>query len=163
MEKAPYWGQIHHAPSMADALDKAIALVARPQFGYITRTQLLALGVGRVNITPLARATAALLACGGGAVLSYGSAASLWGFNKYWDMPLEVTAPTVHTHKGIKVHRSRTLARVDITKQLGVRVTTPERTALDIAPPADRQTPDPGRQRRAQRGLPPPGCPGRCP
>jgi hypothetical protein len=158
MEKAPYWGQIHHAPSMADALDKAIALIAGPQFGYITRTQLLALGVGRrgiqyrvqigrlipvyagvyavgsVNITPLGRATAALLACGDGAVLSYGSAASLWGFNKYWDMPLEVTAPTVHTHKGIKVHRSRTLARVDITKQLGVRVTTPERTALDIAP-----------------------------
>ena len=90
--------------------------------------------VGHVNITPLARATAAVLACGKRAVLSHGSAATLWGLNKYWEMPFEVIAPTVHTHKGIKVHRSRTLARSDITKQLGVRVTTPERTALDIAP-----------------------------
>jgi Transcriptional regulator, AbiEi antitoxin/Protein of unknown function (DUF559) len=143
---------------VVEALDKAIALIAGRQFGYITRTQLLAIGlgphaikyrvkvgrlipvyagvyaVGTVNRTPLGRATAAVLACGEHAVLSYGSAASLWGFNKYWDMPLEVTAPTVRKHKGIKVHRSRTLARSDITKQLGVRVTTPERTALDIAP-----------------------------
>jgi Protein of unknown function (DUF559) len=143
---------------MAEALDKAIALVAGRQFGYITRAQLLAIGVGRrgiqyrveigrlipvyagvyavgsVNRTPLGRATAAILACGEGAVLSHGSAASLWGFNKYWDLPFEVTAPTVRTHKGIKVHRSRTLIRRDITRQLGVRVTTPERTALDFAP-----------------------------
>jgi Transcriptional regulator, AbiEi antitoxin len=143
---------------MADAVDKLIAVVAGRQFGYITRVQLYALGVtrgaiehrvvtgrlipvyrgvyavGSVNRTPLGRATAAVLACGDQAALSHGSGASLWGFYKYWGMPLEVTAPTVHTHKGIKVHRSRTLARGDITKQLGVRVTTPERTALDIAP-----------------------------
>jgi len=143
---------------MAEALDKLIAVVAGRQFGYITREQLYGLGlsrravevriaagrlipvyrgvyaVGHVNITPLGRATAAVLACGGRAALSHGSAASLWGFNKYWDMPFEVTTPTVHIHKGIKVHRSRTLMRRDITWQLGVRVTTGERTALDIAP-----------------------------
>jgi Transcriptional regulator, AbiEi antitoxin/Protein of unknown function (DUF559) len=143
---------------MASVFDKLIAAFAAKQFGYITRAQLLAIGlgsraidyriaagrlipvyrgvyaVGHVNITPLGRATAAVLACGEHAVLSHGSGASLWGFYKYWDMPLEVTAPTAHTHKGIRVHRSRTLIRGDITKQLGVRVTTPERTALDIAP-----------------------------
>jgi hypothetical protein len=143
---------------MASVFESRIAAVAAKQFGYITRAQLLSIGlgsraidyriaagrlipvyagvyaVGHVNITPLGRATAAVLACGERAVLSYGSAASLWGINKYWDMPLEVTAPTVHTHKGIRVHRSRTLLRRDITRQLGVRVTSPERTVLDIAP-----------------------------
>jgi Transcriptional regulator, AbiEi antitoxin/Protein of unknown function (DUF559) len=143
---------------MPEALDRLIAAVAGKQFGYITRTQLLSLGVGpgaikyrveigrlipvyagvyavgSVNITPLGRATAAILACGDRAVLSHGSAATLWGFNKYWEMPFEVTAPTVRTHRGIKVHRSRTLTRRDITRQLGVRATTPERTTLDIAP-----------------------------
>jgi hypothetical protein len=143
---------------MADAVDKLIAVVAGRQFGHITRAQLYALGVtrgaiehrvvtgrlipvyrgvyavGSVNITPLGRATAAILACGDQAALSHGSGASLWGFYTYWDMPLEVIAPTVHTHTGIRVHRSRTLTREDITRQLGVRVTTPERTTLDIAP-----------------------------
>jgi Protein of unknown function (DUF559) len=143
---------------MGDALDRLIATRAGTQFGYITRTQLLAIGVGpggikyrvkvgrlipvyagvyavgSVNRTPLGRATAALLACGDRAVLSHGSAASLWGFNRSWGMPLEVIAPTIRRHKGIKVHRSRTLARRDITRQLGVRVTTRERTVLDIAP-----------------------------
>jgi Transcriptional regulator, AbiEi antitoxin len=143
---------------MVDALDRVIAATAAEQYGYITRTQLLAVGlgpaaikyrvkigrlisvyagtyaVGSVNRTPVARAMAAVLACGERAVLSHGSAATLWGFNKYWDLPFEVIAPTVRSHKGITVHRSRTLARCDMTGQLGVPVTTPERTALDIAP-----------------------------
>ena len=49
-------------------------------------------------------------------------------------MPYEVTVPTLHRRRGIKVHRSRTLIRRDITEQLGVRVTSPARTVLDIAP-----------------------------
>lgn len=143
---------------MVDALDRLIAAVAEKQYGYITRPQLLEIGltvsaikyrvkigrlipvypgvyaVGSVNRTPVARAAAAVVACGKGAVLSYGSAATLWGFEKYWDMPFEVTAPTVRKHNGIKVHRSRTLDRVDITRQLGVPVTSPARTVLDNAP-----------------------------
>ena len=144
---------------MAAAFNRAIAAVAGPQYGYITRAQLLAIGlsrraihyrvevgqlipvhagvygVGHVNVTPVARASAAVLACGKGGVLSHGSAATLWGFNKYWDMPFEVTVATSHRRRGaIKVHRSRTLVSQDITHQLGVRVTTPERTVLDVAP-----------------------------
>lgn len=158
MEKAPYWGQIDHALPMADLFDKLIAAVAGRQYGYITREQLLELGLGRraiqhriaagrlipvyagvyavghVPINPVARAFAAVLACGKHAVLSHGSAAALWGFNKYWDVPHEVTVPTLHRRPGIKVHRSRTLIRRDITKQLGVPVTSPARTVLDDAP-----------------------------
>jgi hypothetical protein len=143
---------------MASVFDKVIAALAAKQYGYVTRAQLLAIGlgpaaivyrvrtgrlipvhagvyaVGHVNRTPVARAMAAILACGENAVLSHGSAASLWGFDKYWHMPYEVTVPALRNRKGITVHRSRTLARRDITWQLGVHVTTPERTILDIAP-----------------------------
>ena len=143
---------------MADAFDRLIAALAAKQFGYVSREQLFGLGlsrraiehriaigllipvyrgvyaVGHVNVTPLGRATAAVLACGNGAALSHGSAATLWGFNKYWEPPFEVIAPTMRKHKGIRVHRSRTLTPGDITWQLGVHTTTAERTALDIAP-----------------------------
>jgi Transcriptional regulator, AbiEi antitoxin/Protein of unknown function (DUF559) len=142
---------------MAGAIDNAIAVLAGRQHGYVSRPQLLKLGltpkairwrvqtgwlipvyagvyaVGYVRRTPVARSAAAVLACGDKAVLSHGSAASLWGFSKHWDAPFEVTAPSIRIRKGIKVHRSRTLARRDITRQLGIRVTTPARTVLDNA------------------------------
>jgi hypothetical protein len=138
-------------------VEAAIALIAGRQHGYITRAQLLAVGlgmgaikyrvetgrlipvyagvyaVGYVRRTPEARACAAVLACGEKAMLSHRSAASLWGFDKHWDEPFEVIAPSIRRREGIKVHRCRTLARRDITRQLGIRVTSPARTVLDNA------------------------------
>jgi Transcriptional regulator, AbiEi antitoxin/Protein of unknown function (DUF559) len=144
---------------MAEAIDKLIAAMAAKQWGYVTRRQLLAIGlgpgaieyrvrtgglipvhtgvyaVGHVPIGPIPGAFAAVLACGKNAALSHGSAATLWGFNKYWDMPLEVTVGSSHRRRnGITIHRSRTLTWRDMTKQLGVPVTTPARTVLDITP-----------------------------
>jgi Transcriptional regulator, AbiEi antitoxin len=144
---------------MVDALEALIAAIAVKQFGYITRAQLLAIGlgppaikyrvktgrlipvhagvyaVGYVNRTPVARACAAVLACGNRAALSFGSAATLWGFNKHWDEPFEVTVADSHRRRaGIKIHRSRTLVRRDITRHHGIRVTSPARTMLDYAP-----------------------------
>jgi Protein of unknown function (DUF559) len=143
---------------MSETFDRLIAAVAAKQFGYITREQLYTLGlsrraiegrirvgnlipvyrgvyaVGYVNRTPVARSAAAVLACGEKAALSHGSAASLWGFTRHWDAPFEVTAPSTRKRQGVKVHRSRTLARRDITRQLGIRVTSPARTVLDNAP-----------------------------
>jgi very-short-patch-repair endonuclease len=72
-----------------------------------------------------------VLACGPGAALSHRSAASLWGIEKNWSEPFEVTAPGVRCHRGIKAYRSHSLKAADITTQLGVRVTTPARTLLD--------------------------------
>ena len=143
---------------MVERVEKAIAALAAGQYGYVTRYQLLALGmgkhavdyrittgrlipvragvyaVGHVNATPVARAAAAVLACGAGALLSHGSGATLWGFNKYWDVPFEVTVTTSHRRRpGITVHRSRTLTEVDIDCQLDVPVTSPARTLLDIS------------------------------
>ncbi|HEV3387905.1 MAG TPA: type IV toxin-antitoxin system AbiEi family antitoxin domain-containing protein, partial [Solirubrobacteraceae bacterium] len=149
---------------MAELIDKAIAALARTQHGYITRQQLLDLGLGpraieyRVAIgrlipvyrgvyavghVPLgmeARAHAAVLACGTGAVLSHGSAASLWKYVRDWSTPLEVTAKSDRRRPGITVHRATSLTRRDVTQQLGIPVTSPARTVLDMTPRlGDRQ------------------------
>jgi very-short-patch-repair endonuclease len=144
---------------MTEWFEQAIARLAAPQWGYVTREQLLNLGlsadaikwgvktgrlipvhagvyaVGHVNGTPVARAMAAVLACGEGALLSHGSAASLWGYFKFWDEPFEVTVATSHRRRaGIKIHRSQILTWCDIDRQHGVPVTSPARTVLDVAP-----------------------------
>lgn len=143
---------------MAELINQAIAAIARKQHGYITRQQLLGLGLGRraieyrvatgslipvyagvyavghVPLGPEARAHAAVLACGAAAVLSYGSAATLWKYVRDWSMPFEVTATSERRREGIRVHRARSLTPVDVTRQLGIPVTSPARTVFDMAP-----------------------------
>ncbi len=146
-------------PVTWQAVDAAIAGVAVKQNGNITRRQLLDLGVdedairyrvkvgrlfrvhrgvyavGRRATTPQERAGAAVLACGTSASLSHSSGMTLWGFWRHWDTPLEVTiVGNRRAQQGIRVHRSTTLRWRDVTTQLGIRVTTPARTLLDIAP-----------------------------
>jgi putative AbiEi antitoxin of type IV toxin-antitoxin system/transcriptional regulator with AbiEi antitoxin domain of type IV toxin-antitoxin system/uncharacterized protein DUF559 len=140
------------------AVDEAgLASLARRQRGYLTRQQLLDLGlgseairyrvkagrliavhtgvyaVGHVPISPPDRAYAAVLACGPDAVLSHGSAASLWGVDKRWRTPFEVTVPSARRRSGIRIHRN-SLHRRDIRRHDGIRVTSPARTVLDISP-----------------------------
>jgi hypothetical protein len=130
----------------------------RRQNGFITRQQLLALGLtasavdgrlrsgryvavhtgvyseGSPRRDPVGRATAAVLACGPGAVLSHGSAASLWGLIAGdWAPNLEVITAVRRTRPGITVHRCPSLERRDITHHWGIPVTTPARTVLDVA------------------------------
>jgi Transcriptional regulator, AbiEi antitoxin/Protein of unknown function (DUF559) len=148
----------HPEVSSRGAVDVAIAEIAARQNGNITRRQLIDLGLGdggiawRVAIgrlhrvfrgvysvgtpalTPHQRASAAVLACGPGAALSHSSAMTLWAYWRHWDQPFEVTVVGDRRTKGIRVHRSTTLRRRDITTQLGVRVTTPARTLLDMSP-----------------------------
>jgi very-short-patch-repair endonuclease len=135
-----------------------IAALAARQYGHVTRAQLVELGLGRGAIdgrieagkliavhagvyavgheqtAAVARAAAAVLACGPGAALSHSSAASLWGIGKRWDFPLEVTVPGDRRRQGIRIHRCTTLTRKDIRRHLGIRVTSPARTVLEIAP-----------------------------
>jgi very-short-patch-repair endonuclease len=89
--------------------------------------------VGHLPTLPQDLAFGALLACGSGAVLSHGSAAVVWGIFKRWEMPFEVTTPSLRRRPGILVHRA-VLTRQDIRTQLGLRVTSPARTVLDVAP-----------------------------
>jgi hypothetical protein len=139
-------------------VDLAIARMAAKQQGNVTRVELLKLGlddkaiayrvkvgrlhrvfrgvysVGRPPSTPHEWAGAAVLAAGAGAVLSHASAMALWGFWRRWDRPYEVTVVGDRRTKGIRVHRSTTLRRRDTTTQLGIRVTTPGQTLLDMSP-----------------------------
>ena len=145
---------------MSADVEAAIAALAARQHGHITRAQLIALGLGpgavkhRVRLgrlirvyagvyavghrpaNPVDRAAAAVLACGRGAVLSHGSAASLWGLLS-WEMPFEVSVREDRARLGITTHRIRTLERSEVRTHLGIRVTTPARTLLDIAPRFD--------------------------
>ncbi len=149
-KKSDYSGKSQHA-------DAGIATRAAGQRGYITRQQLLALGVKRAAVAyrvevgrliadyagvyavghlskdPLDRAYGAVLACGDGAVLSHASAACVWGIYRHWRRPFHVTSPSDHRHLGIVVHRA-SLHHRDRTHQLGIPVTSPARTLLDIAP-----------------------------
>lgn len=87
------------------------------------------------RVEPIARAMAAVLACGEGAVLSHDSAAALWGLRR-WPPIAEVTAPGYRRRPGIHTHRTRTLTltRHDIRIELYVPTTSAARTISDIAP-----------------------------
>ncbi|HEY5429612.1 MAG TPA: DUF559 domain-containing protein [Solirubrobacteraceae bacterium] len=144
-------------------LERSIRGLAGRQDRLVTRAQLFDLGLGRGAIRsrlangsfvavlpgvyalappradPRARAWAAVLACGPNAILSHASAASLWGLTRRWRDPLEVTLTQGDRRpRGIRTHRCRTLRRVDTRRHLGIHVTSPARTILDIAP----DTPD---------------------
>ncbi len=157
VDVVPIANQISQA-HRGDPIDIAIAALAARQHGNVTREQLLELGlgvsaiksrartgrlyrvhtgvyaVGRPPVTPHERAMAAVLACGSGAVLSHRSAMTLWGLLKRWEKPFQVTVTGDRRPKDITVHRSSTLRRRDLTKQLGIPVTSPARTLLDCAP-----------------------------
>jgi Protein of unknown function (DUF559) len=138
-------------------IDESIGRIAGRQRGYVTRAQLLELGLGpeairsRVKLrrlilihrgvyalghapeAPRDRAYAAVLACAPDGVLSHGSAASLWGIYDRWWTPFDVIVDTARRRPGIRIHRA-TLTRSDIRRHLGIRVTSPARTVFDIAP-----------------------------
>ena len=142
----------------SQAIDARIAAIGAEQNGNIHRVQLFDLGldkhdigyrvkvgrlfrvfrgvysVGRRPISVQEWASAAVLACGAGAALSHGSGLVLWGYWRHWETPIEVTVVGDRRTTGIRVHRSTTLHRLDVTTQLGIRVTTPARTALDMSP-----------------------------
>jgi hypothetical protein len=86
---------------------------------------------------------AAALACGPHGVLSHISAAELWGMLRSKRRPSptsseDVAHVTVPTEAGrrrrcaIVVHRSRTLVPSQVTRRLGIPVTTPSRTLADL-------------------------------
>src|SRR5215218_9036368 len=119
-------------PNKSDTLDLAIARIAALQHGVITARQLATVGLGRPAITERVgsgrlhrihrgvyavghrglswhgRWMAATLACGEGAVLSHGSAASLWSLLKPIEGPIHVSTPSTSgrsQRRGIHLHR----------------------------------------------------------
>lgn len=103
--------------------------------------------VGHTRLSAEGRWLAAVLAVGrghdmGGVVLerwgaavSHRSAASLWEMLPVHPGPCDVMVPGNSgraRRDGIHVHRSRSLAAVDVTLRRGVPVTTPARTVADL-------------------------------
>jgi very-short-patch-repair endonuclease len=142
--------------------------LANSQHGVITRRQLLDAGfsadevdgriargrlhrlwrgvyaVGRPQLTPVGWWSAAVLACGRGAVLSHESAAALWGIrgsnsgsegerDRPWRTHVSVPARRSPRRAGIRVHRRRDLSGSDQSRCRGIPVTTPARTLIDLS------------------------------
>lgn len=135
----------------------AVALLAKDQFGVISTTQLLALGMGReairrwvadgrlhrlhrgvyavghLALTLRSRELAAVLACGPGALLSHRSAGAAHDLRRHTS-PIEVTAPRSREgHSGFVLHRSRCLEPEDATDVDGIATTSVARTIVDLA------------------------------
>ena len=149
---------------IAVAQEESIVRLAVRQYGVVTRQQLLdagvsASGVGRrvqggrlfpvhrgvyaVGRPALARSghvLAAVLACGSGAALSHAAAAEWWRLTRWRAAPIEVTVPAKGGRRceGVLVHRSASL-RDHALEHRGVRVTTPERTIVDVAAAGEKR------------------------
>jgi very-short-patch-repair endonuclease/predicted transcriptional regulator of viral defense system len=149
--------------SASAAVDRAAAELAIRQYGVISRSQLVALGlsdraiarrvaagrlhrlhhgvyaVGHTVLGPRGRWIAAVLACGPGAVLSHAAAGALWELRASEATIVDVTVPGSggrQPRKGIRIHRARSLDGQTTTKD-GIPVTTPARTILDLAAKLD--------------------------
>jgi hypothetical protein len=139
--------------------DRRIATIAARQHGVVTVEQLRKAGVNQYGVRDRVRAgrlhrlhqgvyavghrslswrgrwLAAVLAIGDGAVLSHTSAVSLWQFLRPIPGPIHLTVAGDggrRKRSGLRVHRSRTLTRRDITRRHGIAVTTPARTIEDV-------------------------------
>src|SRR3954471_10812480 len=139
-------------------VQRAARQLAKRQHWVVRRVQLLALGftrneiehriesgrlhpiwpgiyaVDRPDLTQEGLFSAAVLACGAGAVLSHLSAAIVWGLIRVRARMIEVSVPLNRNprRKGIKVHRRKI---IDPARHKGIPVTTPTQTLLDVALP----------------------------
>jgi very-short-patch-repair endonuclease len=121
------------------------AQLARAGFGRTQITRRVAGGwlvrvhVGVYRLGPYAgpwgRETAALLACGPGAVLSHWTAARIHELTGRGgtDIHVSIVGRLAGRMTGIRPHRTSRLTPRDVVVKHGLRVTTPARTLLDLA------------------------------
>jgi Protein of unknown function (DUF559)/Transcriptional regulator, AbiEi antitoxin len=141
--------------------DRAVAELARRQHGVVGRVQLKALGltlaeidgrvkrkrlhrvhqgvyaVGHLALTRNGRFMAAVLACGDGAALSHFSAAVLWRILEGEGQDIHVTAERERKCRGVVVHQAP--LQGERVRRLGIVVTTPARTIVDLADVVSRR------------------------
>jgi len=105
----------------------------RMERGQLLRVHRGVFALGRRRLDQHGAWMAAVLACGSSAVLSYGSAAHLWGIRGSHG-PIEVTRFSGHRRPhGVRVHQTRSLPVELVTVQAGIPVTSLERVLLDMA------------------------------
>jgi very-short-patch-repair endonuclease len=141
-------------------IDARITALAEQQRGRVSRRQLLCAGVKRAAINrrlengrlvlvyagvyamphaldvALGAETAAVLACGEGALLSHHCAVTLWKLRPGIARPIHVTIARDSPGRklaGVTIHRSSTLVAADARVHRGLPVTSPARALLDVA------------------------------
>jgi very-short-patch-repair endonuclease len=146
------WQEMHE-------VERAIARIAGRQDNVISREQLLSAGLGRGAIAHrvstgawqrlhnnvyllgpappslMARARAAVLACGANAVVSHRSAAEMFGLlpDAGGELHVTVAGRNVAPREGVNRHRIAGFARGETTKMRGIPLTSVARTICDMA------------------------------
>jgi very-short-patch-repair endonuclease len=109
---------------------------SRVDAGWLHSVHRSVYAVGHLRITRKGQWMAAVLACGTGAVLSHGDAATLWSIRPDQPGPIDVTLRTRAGRKrraGIRVHRPRRIPDDELSVHSQIPCTTPARTILDLA------------------------------
>jgi very-short-patch-repair endonuclease len=141
-------------------IDAVIDAIAGAQRGRVSRRQLLVAGLSGSAIDrrirsgrliqvhtgvyavrpasgePLTKETEAILRCGHRSLIACHSANVTWGMRKGAAYPVHLLVPRdrfAPKLEGVVVHRSNSLTQRDATIYKGLPITTPERTALDVA------------------------------
>src|SRR3954470_4772553 len=111
------------------------AISRRTRAGSLHRLHTGVYAVGHTAIGPRGRWMAAVLACGPAAALSHRAAGALWEVRPTAFVLVDVTVPRTgaRSRPGLRIHRPRTLGDDEVTSRDGIPVTTPARTALDLA------------------------------
>jgi very-short-patch-repair endonuclease len=154
---------------MNAAIEHGLARLATRQHGIVTREQLLGLGLSPSTVDRWARIgrlhrvhrgiyavghtatrrqasyVAAVLAAGPGAALSHVSAAAWWEIRPWSHGRIHIIVPTANGrsgHRGVNLHRARTLRPNEVTTHDGLAVTTVARTLLDLTATQPRHITD---------------------
>lgn len=111
------------------------AIAVRVRRGQLHRRHRGVYAVGTGVLTLRGELTAAVLACGDGAVLSHWSAGAWWEMVRWdrRDVEVIVARGAGRGLDGIRPRWSRSLHERDIRRRDHIRVTSPARTALDLA------------------------------
>ncbi len=119
----------------------ARAVSHRAARGRLHRIHRAVYAVGHPKLTGYGHWMAAVLACGPRAVLSHRSAAGLWGLrpDNRSKSDISLPSPSARAKQAIEVHRSVTLADVDITNVDGIPCTTVARTLVDLGDVVNRR------------------------
>jgi Protein of unknown function (DUF559) len=96
---------------------------------------------------------AAVLWAGRSAALGDRSGAALWQILPPWRGDVEVVGTRMKSARGVRVRRSRSLPRSDVTRHFGIPVTTPARTLIDLATVVDVRTLEAALAEAEVRGL----------
>lgn len=115
------------------------AIRQRLRTGRLHRQAPGVYSVGTPNLTKHGRLMVAIKRCGPGAVLSYLSAAALWGIWKKEPAQVHVAVPRRSNPRATDIAiRRRDLGDDEVTTHWGIPITKPLRTLVDIAAGASR-------------------------